>query len=191
MLFRSIDYKKQKAVECNVFFTHNSTDYIGYFASSIRTITENEFIGSQAILPDETPLLILPTGALTIGDTFIIDDTQKPWKIQEYDSITNRGISYLYLERGLAAKDETDVTDIVLEETVYLDETDTDSTILRPMTEYTFVTSGAYFVTSPRVEILGRTLEAITFRIPFGIPTVRIETKPLEVETIQQYTVVL
>jgi len=185
-----VDYKKQRAVECNVTFTHNAITYMGYYTSSVRTITENEFIGSQAILPDETPLLILPTNALTIGDRFTIEG--KPFKIQEFDSITNKGISYLYLERDFVTKDATAISELQVE-TIYLNETNAGSTILRPMTEYTFTTEDAYFTSTPRIEILSRTLTEVTFRVPFGISSVTIGTRSVTggPEISVPYTVVL
>jgi len=182
---KDVDYKKQRAVECNVTFTHNLINYTAYFASSIRAITEDQFIGNQAILPDETPLLIVPTGALTVGDTFTIDN--KAWKIQEYDSITNRGISYLYLERGIVS--ETVVaTEIV--EPIYKDDVPS-STTLRPMTEYTFATELGYFVAIPKVDVLSRNALEVTFRVPFGIPNVQISTKVGGTATPIDYEVVL
>jgi len=196
---KDVDYKKQKAVECNVAFTHNSITYIGYFTSSVRTISENEFIGSQAVLPDETPLLILPSGALTIGDRFTIEG--KPFKVQEYDSITNKGIMYLYLERDFVAKDDEEVVEV---EAVYVDESvilgqdtvvvvDEIATVvsLRPMTEYTFTTESAFFAATPRVEVLSRKALEIKFRIPFGIEQVTISTRISGVEVPVTYEVVL
>ena len=56
-----INYKKQKAVECNVAFTFNGTTFNGYYKSSLRGSEDQAFEGRQLISPDETPLLILPT----------------------------------------------------------------------------------------------------------------------------------
>jgi hypothetical protein len=44
------------------------------------------------------------------------------------------------------------------------------------MTEYTFTTKDAFFVATPKVDIIKRTKTAITFSIPFGIDTVEITT---------------
>jgi hypothetical protein len=193
-----IDYKKQKAAECNVTFEHDDITYIGYFTSSVRSVNENEFIGSQAILPDETPLLIVPTGILTIGDRFTIEG--KPFKIQEYDNITNKGIMYLYLERDFIAKDENEVVEevpnYVIEETPLVQDTAQDDTLdLRPMTEYTFTTELGYFTATPKVEVLSRSLTEIKFRVPFGIEQVIISIKKTIDTTVIvvpiTYTVVL
>lgn len=188
-----VDYRKQRAVECNVTFTHNAITYNGYFTSSIRTITENEFVGSQAVMPDETPLLILPTNVLTIGDRFTIEG--KPFKIQEFDSITNKGISYLYLERDYVAKDADEVIEVapeyvVEEETLTQDILVTPLT-LRPMIEYTFTTEGGYFASTPRVDIISRKVDEVIFRVPFGIESVTITTKESATEVELNYEVVL
>ena len=67
-----IVYKKQRAVECNVTFTFETVTYNGYFTSGKRTVQDNDFIGNTAIIPDEYPLLILPSNLLEIGDRFTI-----------------------------------------------------------------------------------------------------------------------
>ncbi|RLI44734.1 hypothetical protein DRO61_11790 [Candidatus Bathyarchaeota archaeon] len=69
-----IDYKKQKAVECNVTFIYDEVTYIGYFASSLRKVSTPDIVQRTGVLPDEKPLLILPSSAaLDIGSTFTIE----------------------------------------------------------------------------------------------------------------------
>jgi len=186
-----ITYKKQKAVECNITFNFNNVVYNGYFTSSKRTITDNDFVGKTAIMPDETPLLILPSNLLEIGNQLTIGG--KPWKVMEYDSITNAGITYVYLERdylpevtGEVIETETDymtITDYtqpadVLEDPAYVQDAPGVSALsLNPMTEYTFTTVDAYFVTSPRVEIISRKSTEVVFRVPYGISEVSITIK--------------
>ena len=77
------------------------------------------------------------------------------------------------------------------EETFVQDAAQDNTLVLNPMTEYTFTTSGAYFVTAPRIEVLSRTLTEVSFRIPYGIEQVTITTKPEGVEQTFTYTVVL
>jgi len=189
-----VSYKKQKAVECNVSFSFNGITYYGYFTSSQRSTNGNDFVGNTAILPDESPLLMLPSSILTIGDRFTIGS--KPWKIIEYDDITNTGISYLYLERDYIPKDSEEVVETapnyIEEEIVFVQDAAQDSTlVLNPMVEYTFTTEDGYFVATPRVELLSRKSTEVTFRVPYGIDSVDITVRISTVDITKTYTVVL
>jgi hypothetical protein len=69
-----ITYKKQKAVECNVSFNIGENIYTGYFMSSVRRKESPDFEGRQVLMPDEMPLLILPTNnVITINTNFVIE----------------------------------------------------------------------------------------------------------------------
>ena len=50
-------------------------------------------------------------------------------------------------------------------------------TSLRAMTEYEFETQDAYFVASPKVDVLSRTRTSVKFRVPFGISQVVVDIK--------------
>lgn len=201
-----ISYKKQKAVECNVAFHYKGHIYKGYFTSSVRRKDDNDFEGRQLLMPDEYPLLILPTNdSITINSFFDIEG--KPWKVIEFDYITNKGISYYYLERDfnrIIPEEEVEVEpfNFVNEIEPLTQEGDepvqtfmmfiepsaaqSDDIIeeeqelelaLRSMVEYIFNTENAYFSTTPRVEVVSRTKEQVVFKIPFGIAQVAISTK--------------
>jgi hypothetical protein len=197
-----ISYKKQKAVECNVAFHFNGNVYKGYFTSSVRRKDDPEFEGRQLLMPDENPLLILPTNSeITINSFFNIEG--KPWNVVEVDYITNKGISYYYLERDfkrtipeveplieilsfanelepLTQEGESPVPMMMLIEPNAAESDDItgeQELALRSMVEYTFNTEGAYFSATPKVEVVSRTKEKIVFKVPFGIFQVSISTK--------------
>ena len=185
---KDVNYKKQRSVECNVSFEHNGINYKAYFLSSLRRTNDPDFKGREGLIPDEGPLLILPSSVnLNVNDYFHIEG--KPWKIVEYDNITNKGITYFYLERdytrNLSGEEE------ILEEELEIIEKDEEVTqefeeegeggpevfSLRPMVEYTFTTEGAFFASTPRVDLISRSLTKIVFKVPFGISQVEITTE--------------
>lgn len=189
-----INHKKQKAVECNVSFTYNNTIYNGYYKSQMRRTGSQDFEDKQYLMPDEKPLLILPSNnnTLTINDEFSIEG--KPFKVFEFDSISNKGLVYYYLERGFTRNEtEEEVQSFSLSfispEEEFTQEPEpmlfarsaapeeSNEEALKPMVEYNFSTEGAYFSATPKVEVLRRTKTSIKFKIPFGINQVSIATR--------------
>ena len=176
---KDISHKKQKALECNIVFSVNGTSYNAFFVSTMRRKNNPSFQGRQGVLPDETPLMIVPKSlGIKIGTLFTVEG--KPWKVIDYDDITNSGISYLYIERSFISKSEK--IDEVLEPT-FIDEEEVfeqsaaQGLSLKPMVQYTFDTEGAHFASTPRVQVVSRSMTAITFKVPFGIEEVQITTK--------------
>ena len=139
-------------------------------------------------MPDETPLLILPTNnTLTIDSEFVIEG--KPFRVMEYDHITNKGITYYYLERGIirtepepqvagiTTRSEAQPTTVVQENEPVVQAQDSPQLTLKAMVEYSFTTEDALFSSTPAVEIIQRTRSQIKFKVPFGINEVAISTK--------------
>lgn len=196
-------YKKQKAVECNITFTYKEVIFNGYFTSSIRKNEDANFEGKAMLLPDETPLLILPNIKNEDSSNFIIDIGSeftiegKPFKVVEYDHITNKGIVYYYLKRNfnktLPEVDNSDSIEelVIVDETIQLEQEENTDLTLHEMVEYKFSTEDAFFAATPAVEILSRRRNEITFRVPFGISAVSITTRENGVDIENLYKVVL
>ena len=207
---KDVNYKKQRAVECNVSFSHNGVDYKGYFVSSLRRTNDPNFKGREGIVADEGPLLILPGSvSLDINDFFSIEG--KPWKIVEYDGITNKGITYFYLERDYVRNISEE--EEIVEENIVIIENEEEITqgseeeefgiqalsepsaaeelSLRPMVDYTFTTEEGFFASTPRVDLVSRSLTKVIFRIPFGISQVTISTRKDGKPVDETYRVVI
>jgi hypothetical protein len=177
-----ITYKKQKAVECNVSFNIDNKVFIGYFLSSLRRKDNPDFEGRQLLMPDEMPILILPTNNdITINTHFEIEG--KYWNVVEYDNISNKGITYYYIERYFKEVkpnetiEEETIPEIIENEELIAQEVTEDEFALRQMVEYVFSTEDAYFAATPAVEIISRQAVQIKFKIPFGIEEIVISTK--------------
>jgi len=171
-----IDHVKQRAVECNVSFMIGETSYQGYFVSTLRRYNNEEFQGKQLLNPDEKPLLILPTNnEITISTEFLIEN--KPWRVVEYDYITNKGITYYYLERGIIRNivEEPETTSLQARSFGFATELPT----LEALVEHTFETTDGVFSAMPAVDILKKTSTSVTFSIPYGVEEVTIFTSLL------------
>lgn len=202
-----INHKKQKAVECNVSFTINNEIFNGYFQGGLRRIQKKDFENDELLLPQENPLLVLPsTAPLEINSEFMIEG--KPWRVIEYDKITNKGVGYFYLERGinytteevpevemslniLSEEESIDQEPELLMRSFAAPEEPINEDALHAMVDYTFSTENAYFVATPKVEIISRKKDKVIFKIPFGIEQVSISTKTNEVIVEKFYKVVL
>lgn len=202
-----INHKKQKAVECNVSFTINNEIFNGYFQGGMRRIQKKDFENDILLQAQENPLLILPSSApLEINSEFMIEG--KPWRVIEHDKISNKGLGYYYLERGINYTEEEvpevqmtlnilPENDPVVQEpqpmlrSFAAPEEPINEDALYAMVEYTFTTESAYFVTTPKVEIISRKKDKVTFKIPFGIEQVSISTKSNGVNVEKFYKVVV
>ena len=172
----NINHRKQRAVECNVSFKLGEESFLGYFVSTMRRYNKEEFQGRQLLNPEEKPLLILPTNnILTISSEFLIE--KKPWRVVEYDYITNKGITYYYLERGIIRNVQEEES---AEPMLMPLNSSVELPTLEALTEYTFDTTDGVFSSTPAVEIIKKTSSAITFIIPFGIEEVTIFTSELD-----------
>ena len=174
----SITWKKQRSVECNISFYVSNTLVRGYFMSMLRTEEDTILKANAANISQENPLVIVPSNSILAIGTRITINT-KPFKIVEYDAITNLGITYLFLERDYITQSTTP--------TPIPDSVDT----LRPMIEYTFNTLDAYFAATPKVNVLERKTTSVKFVIPYDISSVSISVKTLEGIITTVYTVIL
>ncbi len=187
-------FKKQKAVECNVIFSTGTAQSVkGAFISSLRKTLSEDLDKDSIVMATEKPLIITSAEAtFKVNDRLVIDG--KPWSIFDYDSITNKGIMYLYLERDYNENIPTE--QVMPEEENYVAESGeieiADELVLRSMTTYTFETLDAYFATAPRVDILERKRNSVKFSIPLGIDTVIIGVKDQSGEIVENiYKVVI
>lgn len=172
----NINHRKQRAVECNVSFKLGEESFLGYFVSTMRRYNKEEFQGRQLLNPEEKPLLILPTNnILTISSEFLIE--KKPWRVVEYDYITNKGITYYYLERGIIRNVQEEES---AEPMLMPLNSSVELPALEALTEYTFETTDGVFSSTPAVEIIKKTSSTVTFTIPFGIEEVTIFTSELD-----------
>lgn len=162
-LVRDVLYKKQKSYQCNVNFTVNNSKYYGYYVSSLTKYVDTTLQQNLNITDNDKPILVLPQlDWIAVGIKIVING--KPYKIIDFDAITNDGIVYCSLDRDFISKHE----DIVEKQ---------ENNVLYAGIENTIKTNYGYFKTDCTVELLSKTYTDVKFKIPYGITTISITTK--------------
>ena len=176
---REVNYIKQRAYQCNarVYVTEDNIECGGYFISSLRSYVDTEFQQRLNVTDKEQPVLIVPRQKwIKIGAKVMIGD--KPWKVIDYDAITNPGIAYISLERDFISK-SADITE-------YKNYND-----LTAGMEYAFDTEDGFFNSSSPLIIKNRTGDKIVCEIPYGLTEVEISIQKDGVIMSTLYKVVI
>jgi hypothetical protein len=179
-LVREVDYKKQRCYQCNAFFIYNDEEYYGYYISSLAKYVDTTLQDDLIITDNDKPILVLPRlDWIAVGVKIVIGG--KPYKIIDFDAITNNGIVYCSLDRDFIDKHE-DV--VVIED----DESDT----LTAGIESVVNTYYGYFQSDVQVEILSKTYTQVKFIVPYGVNEINITTKDeLKNDIVKNYKVVI
>lgn len=170
LIARDISYIKQKAYQCNVEVTVLDKQFQdikcgGYFIASLRSYVDVEFQQKINISDKEQPVLVVPTQDWILVGAKIMAGG-KPWKVIDFDSITNPGITYISLERDFVQKQNPSV-EVQNKQFNYL----------KAGIEHTITTKDAYFNSSSPLNIKSRTFSKIVFEIPYGLEELFIEYK--------------
>ena len=184
IIARDVSYIKQRAYQCNakVYILENDNfgrddDFGGYFISSLRSYVDVDFQQKLNVSDKEKPILIMPSADwIKIGAK--VEVGGKPWKVIDYDSITNPGVTYMSLERDFFKKGSDMVEN-------------TDINILHAGIENTITTQDGYFNSSSPLIIKSRTASSVVFEIPYGIENVSITTMENDIEKTINYKVVV
>lgn len=159
---------------CNVLFQFNNSQVKAYFKGSLRSAySEEENLLDNFGVTSTAEAFIMVPASVGIKPNKIITIDDKDWRTLFDDNTTNKGISYITLEQYFAP----DLEKISVNETVVPTPQPDTSIYLIAGKEYTFDTENGYFVTDKKVNILNRTINAVTFTIPFGIEVITIQTK--------------
>ena len=159
---------------CNVLFQFNNSQVKAYFKGSLRSAySEEENLLDNFGVTSTAEAFIMVPASVGIKPNKIITIDDKDWRTLFDDNTTNKGISYITLEQYFAP----DLEKISVNETVVPTPQPDTSTYLIAGKEYTFDTENGYFVTDKKVNILNRTINAVTFTIPFGIDMITIQIK--------------
>jgi hypothetical protein len=159
---------------CNVLFQFNNSQVKAYFKGSLRSAysEEENLLDNFGVTSTAEAFIMVPT-SVGIKPNKIITIDDKDWRTIFDDNTTNKGISYITLEQYFAP----DLEKISVNETVVPTPQPDTSIYLIAGKEYTFDTENGYFVTDKKVNILNRTINAVTFTVPFGTEVITIQTK--------------
>ena len=178
-LVREVAYKKQRSYQCNVSFDYNGTTWHGYYVSSLAKYVDTTLQSNLNITDNDKPILILPQVEwMSVGAKIIIGG--KPYKIIDFDAITNSGIVYCSLDRDFISKQE----DVIVEKPT--------GNVLTAGIESQLNTAFGYFKSDVDVEIVSKTYTSVKFIVPYGIDKITITTKDeLRNDIVNEYKVVI
>lgn len=160
-------YKKQQAYQCNVDFVVDGETYYGYYVASLAKYVDTSLQDDLNITDNDKPILIMPTfDWLKVGQKIVIKN--KPYKIIDFDIITNDQIAYISLDRDFISKQEDVIEEDIEEPT---------EPVLRAGIEISLPIQYGYFKTSVEVELITKTATVVNFIIPYGIEEIEITTK--------------
>lgn len=173
-------FNKFKAIECNISFTIDNQTIHGCLISAARKIMKIDEFTKNAIgtMFDNKTLLMIPSSDLIKpGVNLLIEGRQ--WKVIDYDNITNKGMMYISLDN---------VLNTLSEKTPEL-ESSTVTDTLYSGNEYTFGTQNGYFKCSQNIEIINRSKDTITIKVPYGITELAFEIKQFNSIKLMKYKV--
>lgn len=159
------------------------------FMGPLERYVGNKFEDSTLLLNNTKPVIIFPkkAHAAKIGEEFIIGG--RPWKIVEYDDITNPHICYCSVELTTI---KTNTFDAIIPTTVAANYNlhDGDLETLKCGIKHTFKIEDGCFASKPAVTIIRKNPNSVEFKIPYWVKNIEITTKENWVEKIKNYKVV-
>lgn len=173
---KDVEWHKYLAQLCNINIDNSWGYFIGPEKSYINTALKEKSI----IISNQKPVLVAPANTLKCGDKIVIRN--RPWLVQEYDSISTPGIDYYSLVPTTVsahiAKENQD-KEIYIERAVeqYQDNTNIQQHLVAHNIEIVVSTENAYFKYDTNIKIISRREKEVTFILPFGIDIVTIETQ--------------
>lgn len=148
-VIKDVDYNKFRAFECNVLINKNIRGYLIGSKQAAKDIKlSNRFETSKLL-----PTLICPVSSgIKIDDQITIDN--QIWDVVEADTISNPGIGYYYIERGTNTMSSQGRMPKDKGNYAY------------KRTELTLPSEDGYFRSDVDLEIVRRTAESVTFKVP-------------------------
>lgn len=173
---KDTDYHKYFALLCNVDLNNGIW---GYFKSNMGIKNEQD----TAIESRQYPSITLPGSLLQFQDKIVLNG--RPWIVQEYDSISNPGLTIYSLRATTISKDETQdansyIVSVDRADPEVLTEEITVSENIKGIGHnipVTLTTEDGYFKYTGNIKILKRTSTIVVFTIPFGVEEVTVDVK--------------
>lgn len=184
---KDTDYHKYFALLCNV----DLGIAWGYFKSNLGIRNEQD----TALESTQEPQITLPGSLLDFKDKIVL--YKRPWIVQEYDSISNPGITVYSLQATTISKTEMQerdsyIVNVTRAEPEIAEETkvnETDRTVGHNI-PVTIATEDGYLKYKGNIKVIKRSAQEIIFSIPFGVEQVEISVKQQgNIETYNYYGV--
>ena len=198
-IIKDVFWHKYHCLICNV----NIDNVWGYFQGPEKSYINISLKQDVLLQSQQKPILVLPNKILNFGDKIMIEN--RAWGIQEFDSISTKGITYYSLFPTTMSKDNIKLNEN--NKNSYIEKADNNSLYVNeiPMelvdnikqissgVPITIKTINGYFKSNNRnINIQKHTNNEVTFTIPYGVSELTIQTKGVKdsgeeiIETIYQ-----
>lgn len=184
-MIANVSYNKFLFYHANYIIDKDEKELGLCFIGPLEKYVNNRLEDSTLLLSNTKPIVIFPkkVHAAKIGDEFEIGG--RPWKIIEYDDITNPYICYCSVE--LTTR-KTNTFAETIPEVYGLREEKIET--LKCGVRHKIKIEDGYFASTPSVTILRKNPNSIEFKIPYWIKNIEITTKENWVEVTKKYKVV-
>jgi len=192
---KDTDYHKYFALLCNVDLGITW----GYFKSRLGIRNEQD----TALESTQEPQITLPSNYLQYQDKIVLDG--RAWIVQEYDSISNPGVTVYSLQTSTISKEETQdlrnyIVDVVRAKPEVLEEDEhfgptpeqeepyyDDRIAVAHNKDIKVSTENGYLKYVGNIKVLSRTAEQIIFTLPFGVEQAIVTVKKDGEEKVYLY----
>lgn len=188
---KDTDYHKYFALLCNVDLGITW----GYFKSRLGIRNEQD----TALESTQEPQITLPGSLLDFSDKIVLNG--RAWIVQEYDSISNPGVTVYSLQTSTISKDETqdrpsyivnvkEAVPEVLTEEIYAGkdpEGDIEVIGIGHHIPVILATEDGYLKYTGNIKVIKRTKKEVQFELPFGVDSVEVTVKQDGAEVAYRY----
>lgn len=181
VIIKDVNWHKYYCLLCNL----NVDGLWGFFLGPEKSHINLNLKKDVVLVSQQKPLLVLPSNFLSFQDKIMING--RAWIVDEYDAISNPGITYYSLMPTTMSKETIEAnryrsTFVEFHEEptleVTYDKWDTDAVEITPNSQITINTEDGYFkVSNKAVQILKHTATEVIFQVPFGIENLEIQYK--------------
>ena len=182
---KDVNWHKYLAYLCNF----EVEDVWGFFKGPEKSYVNIKNEQNASLESLQKPVLILPMNILGFEDKIVINN--RPWLVQEWDTISSPGIVYYSLRATTISKEEAEkhkdeyvyivravdnITPVIIEPEE--SEIEPDTYFISNEVDITLPTQLGYFgFDNKQIKIKKRTSTSVTFNLPFGVDEVEIKTK--------------
>lgn len=181
VIIKDVNWHKYHCLLCNLEYE----GLWGYFIGPEKTHINLNLKKDVVLVSQQKPLLVLPGMPLHFQDKIMIKG--RAWVVDEYDAISDEGITYYSLMPTTMSKEIIKANEdktVFIEEHVepelelIQDSPSTSAVEIAPNSKITVTTEDGYFkISNKAAKILKYTSTEIVFQPPFGVEEVTIQYK--------------
>lgn len=187
-------YHKFKVLECNITIKVDDLELPAAYFSAMRSFVTNVSVnmaGSANLFENMRPVVVVKDDpALKVNFRFLA--AGEGYKVVNIDRISNPGIAYLSVEQAPLNIATDDLTEgkVTTYQPVDPGAGRPGAPVFKKGEVVTYDIYNGFVSFSPRVEVVNRTANEVTFRVPYDIDKLTVTTKDGEETIIDEREVV-